>query len=319
MVHKDTFHDKETQIACGPDVLPYLAQTYQQLYLIPGEEGARLYSEIVRQGNDAPVKELSHFLGNEKDRLEMILTPAGQVQVLTLYERADFELFIQIMAHKCMPYQVPATQGASILDGLINWQKIRDHMRHWRDEKIAEGQLLPDGSEEFQRFTSEKSNYLDALIVLSTGPYSNIQASSLKMEEQEWLDRSYTIRKYHECTHFFCRRRFREQINAVWDEVVADAVGITAAFGRFDPKMEELFFGICDHGYIGGRLENYVDDTEDLDALAGKIQDVIGKIARLYDDIQSSIWKDGIFDFAEFASMLEKKQSAWWEQMHAVE
>ena len=302
----------EKLLKSGKDVLPFLAQTYQQLYVEPGEAGELLYVQIVRKGQDAPVKDLSHFKMNEKDRLELVQMPVGQIMVITLYERTDFELFLQIMANKCVPCEVPATQGASILDGVVNWPRIHEHMKKWINEKNAEGQILPDRTEEFRRFTSERFNYQDALIILSTGPYSNIPASSLKMEEKEWLERSYTIRKYHECTHFFCRRKFPERISAVWDEVVADAVGITAAFGRFDPKMEEVFFGIHDHGYTGGRLENYVNEREDLDALAEKIHDVIDRIGELYQVSQRTLWKDGTFDFTEFAAMLEEKQSSWW-------
>ena len=35
-----------------------------------------------------------------------------------------------------------------------------------------------------------------------------------------------------------------DQIDIVWDEIVADAAGIVAAFGMFDAQMEEKFLGI---------------------------------------------------------------------------
>jgi len=296
--------ERELLLADGRDVLPFLAQTYQQLYLIPGEEGAALYREVVLKGQDAPVKDLSHFRMNTRDRLEVVQTPAGPVMVVTLYERADFELFIQIMTNRCQPCEVPKTQGASTLDGLPNWTKIHEHEKKWRAERTAAGELFPDWAKEFQRFISDKRNYLDALIVLSAGPYSHIPAAALHMDEQEWLDRSYTIRKFHECTHFFCRRRFPEQINAVWDEVVADAVGIIAAFGRFDPAMEELFLGISGNHYTGGRLENYIEKEEELDLMAEKIHRVILKIAGLYEEEAGAP-----FDFA--ISLEEKQQDLW--------
>lgn len=301
--------EQETLIACGKDVLPRLAQTYQQLYLIPGTEGAVLYPKIVRNGKDAPLKDLSHFRMNDQDRLEMVMTPAGNVMAVTLHERADFELFLQIMTNKCVPYEVPASQGASTLDGLINWQKIRQHEHQWRKERVAAGEILPDWSSEFQRFTSVKGNYTDVLILLSTGPYSNISASRLGMEEEKWLECSYIIRKYHECTHFVCRRKFPQQINTVWDEIVADAIGIIAAFGRFDPALEETFLGINAKGYTGGRLENYVVDKETLDDLAVKIHTLIMDIAGLFETVRESGEQTGPFDFAV---MLEERQEQWW-------
>ena len=300
----------ETLIKSGKDVLPYLAQTYQQLYLKPGEEGALLYPGIVQKGQDAPERDLSHFRMNEKDCLEWVDTPAGKVQVLTLHERVDFELFLQIMTNKCVPYEVPATQGASILDGLINWQKIREHKEDWMKGQLLGGKALLEWPEEFRRFTSERKNYKDVLILLSVGPYSNIKAEAFGLDGQVWLDRSYTIRKYHECTHFICRRIFPEKIDAVWDEIVADAVSIVAAFGRFDPAMEEVFFGINESGYIGGRLENYVEDKDALDALAARIHSVIARVAGLYETGRKA---GQITDPFDLAIMLEEKQEEWWQ------
>ena len=43
---------------------------------------------------------------------------------------------------------------------------------------------------------------------------------------------------------------------------MADAVGLYAAFGRFDVKLEQLFLGIRDGRYVGGRLGNYTDRPE---------------------------------------------------------
>lgn len=48
------------------------------------------------------------------------------------------------------------------------------------------------------------------------------------------------------------------------DELEADAVGLIAAYGRFDPETEKLFLGIRDGRYVGGRLGNYTDTPESL-------------------------------------------------------
>ena len=41
-----------------------------------------------------------------------------------------------------------------------------------------------------------------------------------------------------------CRKLYPDRIDAVWDELVANAGGIRAAFGRFDAKTEKIFLGI---------------------------------------------------------------------------
>ncbi len=247
-------------------VLWPIAEIYPQLFLIPGEEGAKLYQGIVRRGEDAPVHSLDHFRGSPRDGVTAEATPAGEVLVITLGDRQDFELFLQIMGNRCMPESIPVTQGASILDGVVNWPKIRKH----RDEYLAAGGDPQAWGEEFRRFTSDPRNYRDALIILSTGPYSAVPAEEAGMPEEEWLAASLRIRRAHECTHFICRRLFPDRINAVWDELVADAVGLYAAFGRYDIALAERFLGITPDGYTGGRLENYAKDL-DLDALARKV------------------------------------------------
>ena len=113
---------------------------------------------------------------------------------------------------------------------------------------------------EFRRFTSVRKNYLDMLVVLSRGPYSGVSAEAAGCSEEEWLALSDTIRRYHELTHVICRRLYPDDIDVVRDELIADAVGLYAAYGYFDPEKEKLFLGIRDGQYIGGRLENYTDD-----------------------------------------------------------
>jgi len=292
-------------IKSGKEVLPYLAEIYQQLYLVPGPEAEQEYPKIVLEGQDAGTKDLSHFRMNAEDSLELEETPAGSVQVVTLYERQDFERFIQIMANKCAAVEIPATQGAAILDGVINWQKIRTHKDEWFQAQRQAGIFLPDWAEEFKRFTSVKRNYTDALIILSTGPYSNISADALGLDPALWLERSYAIRKFHECTHFLCRREYPELIDPIWDEVIADAVGICGAFGRYDREMADVFLGVTDSGYTGGRLENYMKDKEELPETARRVQDVIRKISSLEQEHR------GLAPF-DLAVLLEEQKKEWW-------
>ena len=104
----------------GADVILSLAKIYPQLYLVPGAEGAEAYKTVVECGETPQSTSLSHFICSAEDSLIQEDTPAGKVPVITLHERADFELFLQIMAHRCVKKDIPATQGASILDGVIN-------------------------------------------------------------------------------------------------------------------------------------------------------------------------------------------------------
>ena len=67
-------------------------------------------------------------------------------------------------------------------------------------------------------------------------------------------------------SHVICRRQFPGDVAPIRDELVADAVGLYAAYRRFDRKLEELFLGIQDGRYSGGRLGNYTDRPEEITA-----------------------------------------------------
>ena len=186
----------------GKEVFEELAEIYGQLYLEPGEEGEQLYPEVVLKGRMPEVRKLDHFHMTDEDSCCLAQTPAGGVMVITLHDRRDFETFLQIMGKKCRRVDIPATQGASILDGVINHRKIEAH----RDEffrKAKEEGKEPDQLEWLQersRFLEDKRNYRDALIILSVGPYSGVPADKAGFPEPDWLSISQTIRMYHECT-----------------------------------------------------------------------------------------------------------------------
>ena len=279
-----------------------LAAVYPQLYLTPGEEGALAYGPIVRRGQDAPSHSLAHFRGSALDSLTWEDTPAGPVQIITLGNRQDFETFLRIMAYRCVPKEIPASQGASILDGVINWTKIRAHQAAY----FAGGGDADGWAAEFKRFTAEPRNFKDALIVLSVGPYSALPAEKAGMTEAEWLAASHLIRKAHECTHFICRRLFPELIDPVWDELVADAVGLYAAFGRYDRALAGLLLGVTAQGYAGGRLENYAGG-DDLNALARKVYKTLAHL-------ESSAAEAGSIPPYEMALRLERQYPFWQAQ-----
>lgn len=295
---------------CGKEAMETLARRYPQLYLDPRNEGAEeACLNAVRRGIMPETEDLLHFHGDSRDRLEILETPAGPVEVLTLYDRADFELFLRIIAYRCGPQEIPKTQGASTLDGIINWPKIREHQEQWLREQREKGIAEPDWEAEFAAFTADRKNYRDLLVVLSAGPYSNVPAEAAGLSEEAWITASYTIRKYHECTHVVCRRLYPEQISAVWDELTADAVGLYAAFGRFEPEREEQFLGIRDGRYTGGRLQNYTEDACD----PGKTDRLAEKISAVLQEFKKIIEKKAPEDPFALIPVLESRQKDLWE------
>ena len=290
-----------------------LAEIYPQLYLDPDRSSIDEYKAAVLSGGRPDSKDLSHFASDERDRAERIMTPAGEALVVTLYDRRDFETFVRcMMAAKEGPGKpIPPTMGASTLVA-FNWPRIFARKDEFLREQKEAGVAEPDWNAEFKRFTAVKENYIDTFIVLSRGPYSNVpaedasQASGTDMSEEEWIERSDAIRKYHELTHFVCRKLFPDRIDAVWDELVADAAGIYAAFGCCGRGLEELFLGVKDGKYTGGRLENYLQEGSDMDGLASRVCNVLR-------EFESTAKQNDGKDVFEFMLALEERQNELWQ------
>ena len=219
-----------------------LSSKYPQLCLPLGEDvkDSELYKRAVLRGEDCGMT--PDFSLNEEDFLETIDTPAGPAEILFLKDRADFEHAVRALGHRCAPVDVPKSMGASAIRGLINWDKLHAH------------------AEDFDSFIADKNNYLDSLILLSWGEYSAVPAERTGMSEEDWLEKSLTVRKFHELTHFISGRLFPENREAIRDEVMADMIGIVSALGIYDTKLAKCFLGTEGETYRpGGRLENYTD------------------------------------------------------------
>lgn len=274
---------KREMCAASENVINKLAGIYPQLYLAPGSESEGIYPDVVERGKDVPHRDLSHFRTSAADDCRMVQTPAGEVRAVTLGNRKDFETFLQIMANRCKKVPIPATQGAQFIDGIINRGKIERHKEEFYRAAKEKGEQEPgffEWLEEQHRFTSDKSNYTDALLVLSVGSYSGVPAAEVGLSKERWIACSHQIRLYHECTHFIAYRLYPEKCVPLRDEVVADAVGVYAAFGRVDCGIAKRCLGISGGRYTGGRLENYtetpgdeVDMVNDTLLLAEKIAD----------------------------------------------
>ena len=237
-------------------ILTTLSRRYPQLLLPISDETrhGELYKNAVLRGLE--LEGTPAFSLSPADTFEAVETPAGMIEVLSLAEREDFEHCIRALAHRCEAVELPKTMGASTISGLINWEKIRTHQK----EYLSSGG--EDWDSEFARFTADRKNFRDTIIVLSCGPYSALGAEDAGYEASEWLSLSHAIRKYHELAHFVSRNLYPENKDAVRDEVLADMNGIIGALGHFDAELEAKFLGIRDGRYTGGRLENYVSPEE---------------------------------------------------------
>lgn len=251
-----------------------LARRYPQI-LLPIEEGtydSEEYKNVCLKGEkcDRPIT----FSMDPHDKLETISTPAGEVEVLSIYQRPDFVHAVRCLGGKCKPIEVPDSTGAIAIFGLNNWDKVRAGL----------------------------DDYKDSFIILSSGFYSNVSNEyiyketngRINLNKEEWIEKSITIRKYHELTHFVMRKIYPDDIDFIRDELIADCVGLICAFGNFDIELIKLFLGIEGEKYReGGRLQNYEGGSVDnIPKFLKMIDEIKIKVAPYENKDANTIWNN---------------------------
>ena len=275
-------------------ILYEVAKRYPQL-LLPIEEGisrSEAFRSAVLRGEKVDREPAFTFAAG--DTLTCCDTPAGRAEILFLENREDFVHAYRALGYRCEPADIPPSVGAATILGLFNWEKIHAHEEAW----LAAGNT--DWPAEFARFTSDKANYVDTLILLSAGPYSSVPAERVGLDPGEWIGKSIQIRKYHELTHFVCRRKAPEKKDALRDEIYADCIGLLAAFGEYDTHLAEVFLGI-ETGVFreGGRLSHYMGADTQASVVTARqwIAEAAGRVAEADWDRRAEEEKNaGIFD-----------------------
>jgi hypothetical protein len=196
------------------------------------------------------------------ERLELEVRPtiAGRIPILIAGDRDDFVALVRALTERNEPAPVPDAMGACIVKGLNNWSRIARYREDWsRDQDVSDESAW---AEEFRRLVPQKARYQDRLIILSRGTYSAVASGDVGLTEQDWLARSLVIRREHECTHYFVYRAFGVMRTHVFDELIADFVGLTRAFGGYRADLALRVLGLESFpGYRrDGRLENYRGD-----------------------------------------------------------
>lgn len=219
------------------------------------------YQAAVRRGQFIYPEGIATGLDLEAPNLcRVILQPtgAGRIPVIIAGSRSDFVALIRAFTKKGEPEPVPDSMGAVILGGVNNLHRINA----LRAAHLASGNPEWTWTEKFQEIKQQKQLYQDRFVILSPGPYSDVPAAALQLDEPLWETISLAIRLEHECTHYFTRRVFGSMRNNLLDELIADYCGLVKATGTYEATWALRFLGIEEEGEYraGGRLENYQGD-----------------------------------------------------------
>jgi len=274
------------------------------------------YHAATRQG--VPPADLPGAIGLRLARpegLELSLhpTPAGRIPVLAARERVDFIALVRAFTKRNEPHPVPDAQGALMVAGYNNWDRIRTLRRAWEAQDPA-ARETPTWGEEFARLKPRRELYQDRFILLSDGPYSAVPAAALGLGDTEWRATSLAIRREHECAHYFTRRVFGSMRNNLLDELIADYAGISAAAGRFRADWFLRFMGLEGPGRrAGGRLEIYRGDPPLSDGAFAALGELVRAAAANLERFDAR--RDGPRDLAGRALVLSALASLRLEEL----
>lgn len=198
---------------------------------------------------------------------------AGHLPVIHIVEREDFEMLYRILAQKGEPVGVSHQVHAVMLAGLVSPVRIAATRDIWhegglRDDPLVAGCVTwADAMQAIDK--GDKSRFRDRLLILQDVPYADLRAeeAGVGLGEEEWLTRSRVIRKEHEFAHYATRRLFSNMRLNLHDELVADCMGFTAAFGRFDSDLFLRGLGIDGAGKPApdSRCWTYVQELDGQD------------------------------------------------------
>lgn len=293
---------KDFQMELSP--IETMIYRYPQLILAPKEGMSKneTYLKIVRHGK-FPEELPNPYHTSPKDFFQVKRTFAGNMELLYLDNREDFERFVQILAYRCENHPIPASMGAVTISNLNNWRKIEEHKK----EYLLSGKM--DWEDEFKRFTSIPQNYKDTLIIAGSGGYSAVSARNAGFGEEEWLQLSVTIRLYHEMSHVVLKRMHKKKRNPVIEEVSADAIGIYQALGSYRPELAKMFLGIEEPQYRpGGRLENYLEKNQTIENIRPFVHKRIEQIEQYFKGLtqkRKDIFKILLRMYEELPEVLE--------------
>lgn len=222
------------------------------------------YRAVTRQGQAADgLSEASGLPLRYPEKLRLVIyeSLAGAVPVLIAYGREDFVLLLQALCMRNEPQPVSDSQGAAMVIGYNNWDRIERLKQAWQAENP--GDIL-GWTAEFRRIAADKRNYQDKFIIISDGYYSAVPPAALALPAAEWRQKSIALRLEHECTHYVTYRLLAPDGKSLLDELIADYMAVTAVNGAFRADWLLRFLGLADFPRYDrqGRLAVYCQEEQ---------------------------------------------------------
>jgi hypothetical protein len=256
----------------GASPFEFLRQRLVQLNfpIREGISGSQAYAEAIRQGKSFNEETSGKRLELESPalfRIRIHENQAGALPVLFTSHRPDFIAIVQALAFQSEPHPINPSVNAQMVSGLLNRDRVNRYKAHWMAGHGAMAGPV-NWYREMQRVQSEEPwRFFDRLIIVCEHPYSSVSAADLglDMDEQSWIDRSTVLRLEHEFTHYATKRLYASMNTNLFDEIICDWAGVSAALGDFQSKWPLRFFGLENWPEIrpSGRAGSYRANLDD--------------------------------------------------------
>jgi hypothetical protein len=236
------------------------------------------YLAATRRGEAVP-RDFDEWPGfDDPEGISLSITPtaAGHVAAIVARARPDFERLVQALTMRSAPTVIPASSGAVMVAGFVNWERVHQARRAWAAARGGDDTVA--WCEEFVRLRAEPARWQDRFMLLSGGPYAAVPAHELGLHDDDWRARSILLRREHEAAHYVTKRLFGVMRNALHDELLADYSGIAVAAGRYRADWGRRVLGLSEAGALmdGGRLWNYRGSPA---PLTDRAMGVLGRLA----------------------------------------
>ena len=248
----------------GSEVWNVLRERLPQLE-IPIREGisaTEAYGRTIRRGvpfDEADFGGTMTLVRPEALQLQIHDHPAGALPVLMPAVRADFETLYRALAGSSEPLTVNPSVNAQLISGIVNWDRVGVYRERWAASADDGARSWP--AEMAHIATTAPEQFYDRVILIGRGAYSSIAPERLgfKPDDERWLEGSTKIRLEHEFTHYATKRLFGAMRLNLFDELLADCMGMAYALGAFRASWFLLGLGIEPSGGLDprGRVHAY--------------------------------------------------------------
>lgn len=250
-----------------------LRRNLPQLYVSPKVE-ARLgtkYKQLVLQGA-TPSSDETEGGVKVPHGFEILLEShwCGSMPVIKVKKKHEFDILLQCLVHRCEPVEIEESVHSQAVSGLIHWGLIGSFGK------------------------SARCN----MLILHDSPYSSVSYTAIPgmSSEEQWIHCSHLWRLEHELTHIACKSLVGEMRLNLYDELLADAMGMRASLGYFDANLFAVTLGLDCNGTAkqGARAHTYtkqLNAQEEIEAFklilerAKELDDLLKKELHGIDDI----------------------------------